>query len=262
LQFVRFLLPLLRRRESAGLRNGVRLMVEPALVDCFREGLAWLETPLQVDPIAPDAPTQDALSLLELPGALGLQQLPEIRADGAYLYSPLWVGGGGRRPLQVGLVSAAGHPGADPFCIREFQKRTLPIGILWRLVDALRQSGAQVHDLQFGTDAFRHRALGLSPLPTGTGLTGFADTARAVAQLDLVISVDTAMAHLTGAMGRFGWVLLPWSADPRWLSAGPLSPWYPRLRLFRQPRPGDWHGAVDQLLDTFKSGHFAAGKAP
>jgi ADP-heptose:LPS heptosyltransferase len=93
-------------------------------------------------------------------------------------------------------------------------------------------------------------------------LTGFADTARAVAQLDLVISVDTAMAHLTGAMGRFAWVLLPWSADPRWLSAGPLSPWYPRLRLFRQPRPGDWHGAVDQLLDTFKSGHFAAGKAP
>ena len=262
LQFVRFLLPLLRRRESAGHRNGVRLMVEPALVDCFREGLAWLETPLQVDPIAPDAPTQDALSLLELPGALGLQQLPEIRADGAYLYSPLWVGGGGGRPLQVGLVSAAGHPGADPFCIREFQKRTLPIGILWRLVDALRQSGAQVHDLQFGADAFRHRALGLSPLPTGTGLTGFADTARVVAQLDLVISVDTAMAHLTGAMGRFGWVLLPWSADPRWLSAGALSPWYPRLRLFRQPRPGDWHGAVDQLLDTFKSGHFAAGKAP
>ena len=184
-------------------------------VDCFREGLAWLETPLQVDPIAPDAPTQDVLSLLELPGALGLQQLPEIRADGAYLYSPLWAEGGAGRPLQVGLVSAAGHPGVDPFCIREFQKRTLPMGILWRLVDALRQSGAQVYDLQFGADAFRHRALGLSPLPTGTGLTGFADTARAVAQLDLVISVDTAMAHLTGAMGRFAWVLLPWSADPR-----------------------------------------------
>ncbi len=262
LQFVRFLLPLLRRRAAAGLRNGVRLMVEPALVDCFREGLAWLETPPQVDPLSPDDSTQDALTLLELPGALGLQQLPQIRGDGAYLTSPRWVGGGAGRPLQLGLVSAAGHPGADPFCIREFQKRTLPMPILWRLVDALRQSGAQVYDLQFGADACRHRALGLSPLPSGAGLDGFAATARAVAQLDLVISVDTAMAHLMGAMGRFGWVLLPWSADPRWLSAGPLSPWYPRLRLFRQPRPGDWHGAVDQLLDTFKSGHFAAGKAP
>jgi hypothetical protein len=262
LQFVRFVLPLLNRRQAAGLRSGVRLMVEPALVDCFREGLSWLTTPLQVDPISPGEPDQDVVSLLELPGALGLDQLPQIRADGAYLVSPRWRGGGAGRPLQIGLVSAAGHPGADPFCVREFHKRTLPMAILWRLVDQLRQLGAQVHDLQFGADAARHRALGLTPLPSGAGLSGFAATARAVSQLDLVISVDTAMAHLLGALGRFGWVLLPWSADPRWLTSGPFCPWYPRLRLFRQPRPGDWHGAVDQLLDTFKSGHFAAEKAP
>ena len=262
LQFVRFVLPLLSRRQAAGLRSGVHLLVEPALVDCFRDGLAWLTAPPQVDPIPEGEPEPSAVSLLELPGALGLDQLPQIPADGAYLASPRWQGRSARRPLEIGLVSAAGHPGADPFCVREFHKRTLPMEILWRLVDELRQHGAQVHDLQFGAEAARHRALGLAPLPSGAGLSGFAATARVVAQLDLVISVDTAMAHLLGAMGRFGWVLLPWSADPRWLTSGPFSPWYPRLRLFRQPRPGDWHGAVDQLLDTFKSGHFAAEKAP
>ena len=86
----------------------------------------------------------------------------------------------------------------------------------------------------------------------GLSLEGFATTARVLAQLDLVITVDTAMAHLVGAMGRPGWVLLPWSADPRWLSATPTTPWYPSLRLFRQGRGGDWNGAVDQLLAAFR----------
>ena len=72
-----------------------------------------------------------------------------------------------------------------------------------------------------------------------------------MAQLDLVISVDTAMAHLIGAMGRECWVLLPWSADPRWGRFGHTCRWYSRSRLFRQPRPGDWHAAVDQLLESF-----------
>ena len=150
------------------------------------------------------------------------------------------------------MVSAAGRKLDDPFCAREYQKRTLPERELWRLVAGLKQQGTLVYDLQFGCDQARHRALELELLDPGLSLEGFATTARVLAQLDLVISVDTAMAHLVGAMGRPGWVLLPWSSDPRWLSATPTTPWYPSLRLFRQGRGGDWNGAVDQLLAAFR----------
>jgi ADP-heptose:LPS heptosyltransferase len=148
-------------------------------------------------------------------------------------------------------VSAAGRKLNDPFCAREYQKRTLPERELWRLVDGLKHQGALVYDLQFGSDQARHRGLALGMLDPGLSLEGFAATARVLAQLDLVITVDTAMAHLVGAMGKPGWVLLPWSADPRWLNATPTTPWYPSLRLFRQRRGGDWNGAVDQLLAAF-----------
>ena len=68
----------------------------------------------------------------------------------------------------------------------------------------------------------------------------FAVTAAAVADLDLVISVDTAMAHLVGAMRRRGWLLLPHAAAPRWLRHRQDSPWYPSLRLFRSRGFGTW----------------------
>jgi tetratricopeptide (TPR) repeat protein len=71
-------------------------------------------------------------------------------------------------------------------------------------------------------------------------LGDFAETAALVANLDLVISVDTAVAHLAGALARPLWVLLPEPADFRWLRARVDSPWYPTARLFRQPAPGDW----------------------
>ena len=69
-----------------------------------------------------------------------------------------------------------------------------------------------------------------------------------VCKLDLVISVDTAMAHLAGALGHPAWVLLPWSADPRWLRHQNNSVWYPTLRLWRQHTPGDWTNVVDDVL--------------
>ena len=258
LQFVRFVLPLLARRHSLGMRGGVRLLVEAPLVELLREGLAWLADAPAVACKPPLAAAADTPSLLDLPGALGATQLPVLRADAAYLHAPGWQQPTGTPSsrLQVGLVSMAGRPGDDPFCIREFQKRSLPPAILWRLVTDLEQRGARIHDLQYGPEAENHRALGLRLVQPPHGLTGFAATARAVAPLDLVISVDTAMAHLAGALGRRCWVLLPWSADPRWPRGGPATPWYPHTRLFRQPRPGDWHGAVDLLLESFNSVHF------
>jgi hypothetical protein len=74
-----------------------------------------------------------------------------------------------------------------------------------------------------------------------------ADAAAMIAALDLVITVDTAIAHLAGALGKPVWVLLPFSADWRWLRGRADSPWYPTARLFRQPALGDWAGLVTQV---------------
>ncbi|UBF29373.1 FkbM family methyltransferase [Kovacikia minuta CCNUW1] len=76
----------------------------------------------------------------------------------------------------------------------------------------------------------------------------FADTAAAIAQLDLVISVDTAVAHLAGALGKPVWTLLPYVADWRWLLQREDSPWYPTMHLFRQTQPGDWAGVFERVI--------------
>jgi ADP-heptose:LPS heptosyltransferase len=75
-------------------------------------------------------------------------------------------------------------------------------------------------------------------------LTDFGETAAVVANLDLVISVDTAVAHLAGALGCDVWVLLPRSADWRWLRDRDDSPWYPTMRLFRQTTAGEWDASL------------------
>lgn len=83
------------------------------------------------------------------------------------------------------------------------------------------------------------------PLLDHTALLGdLADTAALVEHLDLVICVDTAIAHLAGALGKAVWILLPYFADWRWLCDRADSPWYPTARLFRQPAPGDWQSAM------------------
>ena len=75
----------------------------------------------------------------------------------------------------------------------------------------------------------------------------FADTAALMSQLDLVISVDTSVAHLAGALGRPVWVLLPFVPDWRWLLDRDDSPWYPTARLFRQTDTRDWRDVVERV---------------
>jgi hypothetical protein len=86
----------------------------------------------------------------------------------------------------------------------------------------------------------------------GESLTDFADTAAVIEQLDLVISVDTSVAHLAGALGKRVWILLPVCADWRWLTSREDSPWYPTARLFRQSKPGDWSAVIARLHTELK----------
>ncbi len=104
----------------------------------------------------------------------------------------------------------------------------------------------------------------------GPELTDFSETAAAIAQLDLVICVDTAVAHLAGALGKPVWLLLPEIGDFRWLEGREDSPWYPTMRLFRQRVLGEWDEVVARievaLRDAVQTGltrpPAAASRAP
>jgi ADP-heptose:LPS heptosyltransferase len=90
-------------------------------------------------------------------------------------------------------------------------------------------------------------------------LTSYAETAALIAALDLVITVDTSVAHVAGALGWPAWVLLPYAPDWRWLLHRNDTPWYDSLRLFRQPSPGDWRSVVASVTATLSMARLPAG---
>ncbi|MBM3589555.1 MAG: tetratricopeptide repeat protein, partial [Alphaproteobacteria bacterium] len=81
-------------------------------------------------------------------------------------------------------------------------------------------------------------------------LEDFADTAALISALDLVIAVDTSVAHLAAALGKPVWLMLPYAPDFRWLLDREDSPWHPSIRLFRQPRPGDWDSVIRRIAEA------------
>ena len=87
----------------------------------------------------------------------------------------------------------------------------------------------------------------------GEKIEDFADTAALIAQLDLVVSVDTSVAHLAGALGKPVWILIPHAPDFRWMLNRPDSPWYPSARLFRQKGHGDWAPVLQSLRDALQA---------
>jgi hypothetical protein len=91
--------------------------------------------------------------------------------------------------------------------------------------------------------------LGRKLIHLGDELADFNDTAAVIALCDRVITVDTSVAHLAGAMGRDTWVLLPFWPDWRWMLDRADSPWYPTARLFRQSAPGGWDSVLAQVKE-------------
>jgi len=115
-----------------------------------------------------------------------------------------------------------------------------PLAALDRIALVSLQKGSAQHAV---ADYFGHAPL----LNLGVEIADFADTMAIIEMLDLVITVDTAVAHLAGAMGKPVWILLPYAPDWRWLLERNDSPWYPTAQLFRQPSPGDWGSIIRRV---------------
>lgn len=179
-------------------------------------------------------------TLMSLPG-LFATTLETVPADGPYL-SPdpdaqsRWRGQiGAGAALNVGLAWA-GNPGQE-----NDRNRSLPGGLLAPLTAV---AGVRFHGLQVGPAGAQapDGIIDLAP-----GFSDFAETAAALSVLDLIISADSAIAHLAGALGRPLWLMLCFDPDWRWLLGRDDSPWYPGARLFRQDAPGDWPGVIERL---------------
>jgi len=142
--------------------------------------------------------------------------------------------------LRVGLAWAG-----NPFHGKD-RSRSIA---LEKFSPLLALSGVAFHSLQVGAanrELTEAKSAG-AVISLESQLNDFAATAAAIQQLDLVLSVDTAVAHLAGALGKPVWVLIPFAPDWRWLLGREDSPWYPTMRLFRQPRRGDWSSVIEQI---------------
>jgi len=132
------------------------------------------------------------------------------------------------------------------------------LGLAWRASSIGFNAGNKDLPDELAQRLFTAGAISLHP--EDTGARDFADTAAIIESLDLVISVDTAVAHLAGAMGKPCWTLLPYiHCDWRWLRGRTDSPWYPTMRLYRQTRPGDWSEIIDEVLRGLRDGSVAQG---
>jgi tetratricopeptide (TPR) repeat protein len=157
---------------------------------------------------------------------------------------------GPRKGLRVGLVWAGGFRPDQPKLWALDARRNIPL----RKLTALRLPGIELYSLQKGQAAESELAASASAgqpalelIDHTTLISDFHDTAALMENLDLIISVDTAAAHLAGALGRPLWVLNRFDTDWRWLLDRTDSPWYPTARLYRQERAGDWDGVVERV---------------
>jgi tetratricopeptide (TPR) repeat protein len=122
--------------------------------------------------------------------------------------------------------------------------RNVPI----RALDGLsRAANVKYYSLQFTSVKGSVGESGLQMINLAPELSPFIETAGAFVNLDLIVTVDSSVAHLAGALGTPTYVLLPYAPDPRWMLDGDTTPWYPATRLFRQTVPGDWSRPISQI---------------
>ncbi|MGD2186479.1 MAG: tetratricopeptide repeat protein, partial [Desulfobacterales bacterium] len=244
LQFIRYL-PLVKDRGGE-----VIFETRPELIDLFKNfpGVDHVIERLSFD--RPPAEADYYIPLLSLPGIFKTRletipdQIPYLFADAEKANS--WQPGLGTRGFKVGVVWA-GRPihGED-------RNRSCALN---QFAPLLEIPGIRLIGLQKGPAAkqrFNQEIDKIHFVNLGAELKDFTDTAGLIANLDLVISVDTAVAHLAGAMGKPVWVLLPFIPDWRWMMERADSPWYPSMRLFRQKIKGNWNSPFQQIADELR----------
>lgn len=244
LQFIRYLPQL----QAAGAQ--VACAIQPELVPLVASSFPGVEMPVPGHNLV----VQQHVALLELPARLGAT-LDAIPAEVPYLSAPAAARARWRERLapwagrrKVGLAWSGSTVQVNN------RNRAVPLSLLAPLVPRAELAGAAVFSLQKGdagdwTD--------VDPASTGlVDLTGdwsdFGESAAMLEALDLVITVDTAIAHLAGALGKPVWVLLPPNADWRWLLDREDSPWYPTARLFRRGFGEPRTAQVARVLRAFE----------
>jgi tetratricopeptide (TPR) repeat protein len=212
--------------------------------------------------------------LKDVPGIdIMYKSVDDIKPTDFELYIPLM-----SLPLVFGTTPDS-IPGQQPYIAAAQQNakywrermrgNKLKVGLVWegnrykgkyagracRLADYARLAeiaGVQFYSLQKGAAAQQVKEELFGLVDFTDEIKDFADTAGVVANLDLVITIDTSVAHLSGSMGKAVWTLLPYTADWRWLENREDSPWYPSMRLFRQSTPGDWGEVVERVCTELK----------
>jgi hypothetical protein len=151
-----------------------------------------------------------------------------------------------RSDVRVGVVWSSGRK------LKALLNRSCPFDSIMRLQGV---PGVTLFSLQAGDAAAELQTVprSLRPADLTEGIVDMADTAAIISHLDLIISIDTAVAHLGGAMGKPVWILLPLMADWRWMLEREDSPWYPTMRLFRQKTAGDWSGLMADVRSALSS---------
>ncbi|HXG11259.1 MAG TPA: tetratricopeptide repeat protein [Gemmataceae bacterium] len=228
------------------------------VVECSRPLVSLLRRCPGVDEVVARGATLPVFDvhapLLSLPGIFRTT-LNTIPARVPYLFADPEQEQRRRRELEAipGLKVGIAWQGNPKH--REDRRRSVP---LERFESLAQVPGVRLVSLQKGPGADQLRELrgrfeviDLGPQMQEESWT-LTDTAAVVANLDLVVSVDTAVAHLAGAMGMPVWVALPFASDWRWLLNREDSPWYPTMRLFRQTRPGDWDGVFQRLTEALR----------
>jgi len=244
LQFVRYV-PLVAQRGGQ-----VILECQPELRSLFASVGGVAEIIARGDPL-PDFELHCRMMSLPLIFGTRLETIPAtipyLRADPAGVRR--WKERLEGNSLKVGLVWAGGMRPRQLNADRIDRRRSL---FLSQLAPVAQVPGVVFVSLQKGPPAEQAKTppAGMTLLDWSEELHDFADTAALVECLDLVITVDTAVAHLAGALGKPVWLLNRFDTCWRWLLEREDSPWYPTLRIFRQPRFGDWAAAIDQASAT------------
>lgn len=185
--------------------------------------------------------------LLSLPLLLGILKPSDMLPQPPYMFPDQtllqqWRERVGKREgLRIGLAWAGSKTNKSD------RHRSLTLSML----GPLAREGVDFFNLQLGPpgEQANNPPPGMKLINHAAAIGDFADTAALVSELDLVISVDTAVVHLTAAMDRPVWVMVHFAPDFRWLLKGDTTPWYPSMRLFRQTKTGNWSDVIERIAE-------------